>query len=345
MKTSEHIKGLWSLNLPWNKLSRKNILIVGATGLIGSGLVRALIANPNIDYNIYAMGRSEYKLKYIFNDLLGFSQFHIIEHDVTKPLNTVHDYQYIIDCASNANPAEFGNHPIETILGNVYGVNNLLSYGKDHNIERFLYVSSGEIYGESDNNTDFTEADSGYIDCLNPRSCYPASKRTAENLCIAYSQEHNIDVVIARPCHTYGPNFLPSDDRAYAQFFRKAVAREDIILNSPGLLNRSWCYIVDCVSAILYILLKGSIGNAYNIADTPHTIKEFAETTAHIAGVRLVMNLQTNLNTPIISRGILNSDKIRSLGWYSVGSLKNCIKECLEELKWEKTIHNGEDCL
>ena len=66
--------------------------------------------------------------------------------------------------------------------------------------------SSGEVYGEGDGRV-FTEEYSGYVDCASPRSCYPSSKRAAETLCISYGVEYNVDVVIARPCHVYGPEF------------------------------------------------------------------------------------------------------------------------------------------
>ena len=79
---------------------------------------------------------------------------------------------------------------------------------------------------------------------------------------MCYAAEYGVDVVIGRPCHTYGPFFTESDNRAYAQFIRNAIAGEDIVLKSTGLQYRSWCYVVDCASALLHILLKGETGQA-----------------------------------------------------------------------------------
>lgn len=332
MKTSDQLKNIWTLNLPWTKLHGKNILITGASGLIGSSLIRALVYNPKKDYNVYAMGRSKEKLAKIFSDLSTDSSFYLLEGDVTQPLDSSVDFHYIINCASNANPLSFSSQPVETIKANILGVDNLLSYGIEHSIDRFLYVSSGEIYGEGNGNN-FVESDSGYIDCINPRACYPTSKRAAENLCMAYHTEFNANIVIARPCHIYGPNFLPTDDRAYAQFLRNAINGMTIKLQSSGLLNRSWCYIVDCVSALLFILLKGVNGEAYNVSDKSYTIKQFAKAIADTAGVNLTINNSQTQERPIISRGVLDSSKLQKLGWEPKDTLQNNISSCIEELK------------
>lgn len=74
-----------------------------------------------------------------------------------------------------------------------------------------------------------SERDYGYIDIINPRSCYPSAKRTAETLTICYSKEYEANVVIARPSHTYGPYFTEEDNRVYAQFIRNVMNHEDIL--------------------------------------------------------------------------------------------------------------------
>lgn len=331
IKTSEQLDSLWQLPLNWNILNGSNILIAGASGLIGSALVRALISNPNKSYTVYALGRNKIKLERIFLPFDKDPHLILLEGDINNYLSYEIDFHYIIDCASNSTPYGFKHNPVETIRTNINGVDNLLSYGMRHNINRFLYVSTGEVYGEG-NYEQFTEEDYGYVDNLNPRSCYPLSKRAAENLCTAYRSEYGIDIVIARPCHIYGPCFLDSDDRAYAQFLRKVSNGEDIVLNSSGLLIRSWCYVVDCVFGLIYILLKGQSGHAYNISDAPLSIKEFASKVAEIGGVKVRINVDESLPTPIISHGVLSSNKLEHLGWKPQDTFDNNIRASLEEL-------------
>ena len=137
-----------------------------------------------------------------------------------------------------------------------------MEYGLRHEMRRMVYVSSGEIYGEGDG-SEFTEKSSGYVDCASVRACYPSSKRAAETLCVAYGEEYDADVVIARLSHTYGPGFTESDNRVYAQFIRNVLQGEDIVLKSKGEAYRSWLYVVDAAHAILRLLLDGEKGNAY----------------------------------------------------------------------------------
>lgn len=331
--TTNDLRNIGVLPLPWEKLNGKNILILGATGLIGSALVTALLLKPDRDYEIYAAGRSIARLHKRFEEFLDNS-LHFIEFDVTRPLKSDIQFHYIIDCASNANPAAFSRSPVEVILANILGVDNILHYGLSHNMERFLFVSSGEVYGEGDGRK-FNEEYSGYVDTLNPRACYPISKRAAENLCVAYSNEYGVDVVIARPCHIFGPYFQESDDRAYAQFFRNAIDGDNIVLKSSGLIKRSWCYVADCVSALLYIMLKGENKRAYNIAssETEFTIRDFASAIAKTAGTEIVFDIPADTPKVIITQGILDSTLLKELGWKPVLHFYDQIKSTIEELR------------
>ena len=276
---------IFKADLPWDKLSGCNILVTGATGLIGGCLVESLMMNPNRDYHVYASGRNEERARKRFAEFAEDKAFHFIQHDVMLPLQSDVDFDYIIHAASNASPNFFAQKPVEVIKSNIDGVANLMEYGLTHGMKRFLYVSSGEVYGEGDGRV-FTEDYSGYVDCTKPRSCYPTSKRAAETLCVSYAAEYGADVVIARPCHVYGPHFTEQDNRVYAQFIRNVLRGEDIVMKSTGEQFRSWCYVVDCASALLHILLKGGSGEAYNIADANSniSIRELAETIAKIGG-------------------------------------------------------------
>ena len=304
--------------IPFEELSGKNILITGACGLIGSAVIDFLIENE-VECNIYAMARNRGKLENRFFQYLNNQHFHIIEGDVNIPLKQNITFHFIVNAASNANPSAYALDSVGTMWTNINGTKNLLDYGKDHGLERFLYVSSGEIYGEGEVDH-WKESDSGYIDCMTMRSCYPISKRAAETLCVAYSHQYDIEIVVARPCHTYGPNFTDNDTRAYAQFVRNARNHEDIILKSKGEQYRSWLYVKDCASAILTILLKGQNHEAYNVADEKScvTIRELAEIIANIGGGRVVFNLPSDIEKKgfsVIPKAVFDTSKLELLGW------------------------------
>ena len=204
-------------------------------------------------------------------------------------------------------------------------------------MKRMLFVSSGEIYGEG-NGQKFVETDSGYIDCATSRACYPSSKRAAETLCVSYAAEYGVDVVIARPCHTYGPFFTESDNRVYAQFIRNVLNGENIVLKSKGNQHRSWIYVLDCVNALLTILCKGVAGQAYNVADefSEISIKQMAELLASQTGLKVLFDIpptQDEGNTTPISTAFFSTKKLHSLGWQPLFSISDGINHTILSIR------------
>jgi nucleoside-diphosphate-sugar epimerase len=335
----EDIAFVASCDIDWKSLGNSKILVTGATGLIGSFLVDALMfRNEHYGSNIslYALGRNSVRAKSRFGDYWGNPLFKFVVQDVIDKVNLDESIDYIIHGASNAYPASFVSEPVGTMKANIVGLSNLFDFGIEKNAKRILYISSGEIYGEGDGN-DFIESYSGYIDYLNPRSCYPAGKRAAEALCVAYSSQYNIDAVIARPCHIYGPTFTESDNRAFAQFIRNILAKNDVVLKTKGAQYRSYCYIADCVSALLTILLCGEKRNAYNISNKNSnvTIAELAGYIAAAGGAKVVFNIpedEEQRGYSVISRAVLDSSKLETLGWKANYSLPEGIKRTIQIL-------------
>jgi len=327
---------IFEQDLPWEKLSGCNILVTGATGLIGGCLVETLMMNPKRDYQVYASGRKEERAKVRFMDYAKDAVFHFVKYDVQKPLECDVRFDFIIHAASNGSPNFFAQKPVEVMKSNLYGVVNLMDYGLSHCMKRMLYVSSGEVYGEGDGRV-FTEDYSGYVDCARPRSCYPSSKRAAETLCASYAAEYGADVVMARPCHTYGPHFTEQDNRVYAQFIRNVLRGEDIVMKSTGEQFRSWCYVVDCVSALLYILLKGVCGEAYNVADADSniSIRELAEIIAKTGGKKVVIDVpdadeKKGFNP--VSKSVFSTEKLQSLGWKANCCIRDGLNHTISEI-------------
>lgn len=333
------IHRIFQSDLPLYKLSGSKILIAGATGLVGGSLVDALMSNPKRDYEVYALGRNESRAKKRFEAILHEDGFHFVRQDVLKPLQGDTPYDYIVHAASGASPVDFAERPVEVVKANIEGVVNLMDYGREHGMRRFLYVSTGEVYGEGDGRV-FEENYSGYVDCTSPRSCYPSSKRAAETLCASYLAEYGCDVVIARPCHVFGPHFTETDNRAYAQFIRNVLRGQDIVMKSTGTQFRSWCYVVDCVSALLHILLKGETGEAYNVAnpESSISIRELAETIAKIGekSVRFdVPSSEEKKGYNVVQKAVFSTQKIEQLGWRPEYKIESALRRTIETLMVE----------
>ena len=324
------------MDLQWNKLDYCNILVTGATGLVGSSIIDLLMKHSVKNCHIYASGRNESRAKAKFSKYYDKENFHFFRYDVEKPLESEIKFDYIIHAASNASPNFFATNPVGVIMSNIIGTKNLLDYGREHGMKRFLYISSGEVYGNGDVEK-WHETDSGYVDCMTMRSCYPTSKRAAETLCVTYANQYGIEIVVARLCHTYGPNFTEQDNRAYAQFFLKAIHGEDIVMKSAGEQYRSWIYAEDCANAILTILLNGQNCEAYNVADEKScvTIREFAEKIANLCNVKVVFDLPSDEERKgfsIIKKATFDTSKLRQLGWKVMNSLDEGLVKTYDKL-------------
>lgn len=327
-------------DLPWQDLDGKSVLITGATGMIGTALVDTLIKlgeKHEIQIDIWMIGRNEESAKKRFCDLGSSRQLHFIEGDISSSTLHFPKVDYVIHAASNAYPMAFSEDPVGTMKANLFGTSNLLDFSRDNGVRRFLLVSTGEIYGEGSDVSAFTEDYSGYVDCMSPRACYPSSKRAAETLCASYGRQYGLETVVARPCHVYGPTCTDKDSRVSSQFMRQAIKGEDLIMKSEGLQVRSYCYVFDCVSALITIMLKGVTGNAYNIADngTRVSIRDFCKLISEAGNVSFRQEIPERKEKEgftVVTRAILDSTKLMGLGWKPLFSLEKGIRNSLSIL-------------
>lgn len=320
-------------------LKNKRILITGASGLIGSAIVDFLCwLNLYKDYQIliFAAGRNLEKLKDRF-ETAGPGLI-LVYYDAEQPLLFDEVVDYVIHCAGNAHPLACVKYPVETMTANLFGTQQLLDHLRKMGTGRMVYVSSSEVYGQKKSSEMYKEKDSFYLDNLNPRACYPSSKRAAETMCSCYAAEYSVDSVIVRPGHIYGPTMTREDSRAYAQFARNALENQDIIMKSEGKQLRSYCYVFDCVSAILSVLLVGKSGEAYNISnkDSVVSIRELAETFAADAGKRVIFSVPDEIEKKgynLMDNSALDAEKLEKLGWKGKYNLKQGVHSMLEIMK------------
>lgn len=308
--------------LPWEKLQGKNIMISGATGLIGSFLIDVLL-EKDLECKVYALGRNEQKARKRFSKYVDDPRFEFVLYDVQKPIirNDIGNIEYVIHLASNTHPLQYSTDPIGTITTNIIGLQNMLEFAVTHSAERVAFASSNEIYGENRGDTElFNEDYCGYINSNTLRAGYPESKRCGESLCQAYRSQKGLDVVIPRFTRTYGPTMLMSDTKAISQFIKKGVAGEDIVLKSAGNQFYSYQYVADSVSGFLYVLLLGGSGEAYNIADknSDITLRELASIAAEMNGKKVVYEIPDAVEAAgysVATKARLDGEKLQSLGW------------------------------
>lgn len=316
-----------------------NFVMSGSSGMICSFLTDTLLylnKTRNAHIKIVAIGRDMASVLDRFGDRpdILFEKF-----DLKNPTTLHVEADYVIHAAGNSDPAAFNQDPAGTIMGNVAGTESLLDFALDRQCRRFLYVSSGEVYGQGKPGDDpYEESYSGYVDPMSVRSCYPMSKRATETLCAAYKGQHGLDTVVVRPSHIYGPCFRQSDSHAYVQFLKKALAGEDIVLKSKGTSVRSYTYVADCAAGILTALIRGTAGEAYNIANPNSivSISDLAGEIADAAGVRVTYSdpgTEDVRDMSPITRQVLDAGKLMKLGYGPKYTVTDGVRRTFEILK------------
>lgn len=336
----EDINTIASLDYDWSKLKDKTFMISGATGMIGSFLIDVIMSKRYLGCKVVALGRNEEKARKRFESYWDNDNFIFYRTDINED-EIVYEgrIDYVIHLASNTHPKAYATDPIGTITANIMGTNNLLRFSAAHNIERFVFASSVEIYGENRGDIDkFTEDYCGYINCNTMRAGYPEGKRAGEALCQAYISQKNMDIVIPRLARTYGPTMLQSDSKAISQFIKNGVEGNDIVLKSEGTQFYSYTYVADAVSALIMCLLEGKCGEAYNIADSDSDIalKDLARIIADYADKKVVFELPDEVEKAGYSKAtkaVMDSSKLKEIGWKAQYTMEKGLNRTVDILK------------
>ena len=318
-----------SSNVDFDKLKNASVLITGAGGFIGFYLTASLLLRNDLHgdgIRVTALVRNRERAEKKFGKLLLRGDLTLCVQDVTEPIGA-DSADFIIHAASQASNIQFETDPVGTINANLSGTSNVLQFARRCNAQSTLIVSSlkvyGAIYGKQ---SSIREDDCGYIDFTSYKNCYAMGKRAAETLAASYYNEYGLSVKIARPSYIYGASSL-DDDRVWAQFIANVVRGEDILLKSNGAAKRSFCYVSDTVTALLFILVSGKDATPYNIAyeKSDTTIRGFAQTACQVFPQRQMKPVFANpcdaaepepAASPVAQvPEILDSSRLRALGW------------------------------
>jgi len=338
----DDIHSISLINIDWEIFSNKSIVITGATGLIGTFLIDLLMYR-NLKYNnnitIYAVGRSIQKAMLRFKNYFDSQLFNFIKKDIQTSFTLDVPIDFIIHGASNAHPIAYAAEPINTVMTSVLGTKYILDFACKNNVKKIIFISTSEIYGDNRGDTDtFKENYCGFIDCNTLRAGYPEGKRAAEALCQAYIKEKNLDIEIARCCRIYGATMGEDDSRSTSQFIKKTINYEDIILKSKGEQQYSCCYVADTCSALLYILLNGKNGEAYNISNNDNILSlfEIANILTEYSNKKVIFDIPSSeeiAGYSVITKALLDSSKLQKLGWKPLYSLKDGLLRTVDILR------------
>ena len=312
-------------------LKDSTVLITGATGFIGSMLVKTILAANEkyaLSIKIFGQIRNPEKAKIVYGELI--ESLELVE-DSNIPCD------YIIHTVSPTTSKFFIEHPVETIKASVLSTIEILESARN-NKASLIYLSSMEQYGiPYKSGQKMTEDKIGIIDHLNIRSSYSESKRLCECLCVSYVSEYGVDVKIARLAQTIGAGIPLTDNRMAMQFARAAADEKDIILHTEGRSVTNFVYIADAIEGILTVLEKGTPGQAYNICNDSETrsVRQIADLVANeVAGGKIRVRIERKENmgyAPDVAM-FLDSGKLRNLGWKARIGMLEAYKRLTEYL-------------
>lgn len=341
---SEDFDNILNSELDVDEFKDQHFFITGATGLIGSLLVKFLIyANKirSLNIEIYAMIRNPDKAKRIYKNC-DLSHVHfVIAHLGQNDLKCDAQIDYIIHPAAITQSKLMIQKPIETIQTAVNGTEEILKFATLKNVKSMVYVSSMEVYGNINKKNKVIEQDLGFIDLTSARSSYPESKRMCELLCTAYSDEYHLNVKIARLAQTFGAGVLSSENRVFAQFAKSVINNQDIILHTTGISEGNYIYTADVVKGLLFLLIKGSTKEAYNISNENNhmTIKEMANLVIDNFGSlseKVVIDIpKENMGYAPDVHLWLSNKKMKELGWKPTYDMYQSYKRMIDWMKIE----------
>lgn len=326
MIINEDIESIINSNIPLEKLYNKTILISGANGYVPAYFVHTFLGlndKKNANIKVLALCRNKVRAEKRFHQYLDRNDFQLVIQDVCDPIRINEEIHVFIHAACPAGIKARHLDPVNTFLANVKGCENMLNAAMNNPCEYFLFISSVDVYGKMNSTERLKECDSGYLDTMNVRNVYSCSKRAAENLCIAYKEKYNIPVYVVRPFQIIGPGPELNDGRLHIDFISQILQSDKIVLKSDGSARRTFMYITDAIIGMLTVMLKGNMGEVYNIVDEygEASVKELADIMASNVknrDITVVFDYTQRQSVEVkdaLSVVIGDSMKLVSLGW------------------------------
>lgn len=325
-----------------NELYNKVFFVTGATGLVGSVLVKAILFGNqryNLNNRVIAFVRNKEKAEHIFG---GYDGLEFCIGDILEPIAYDGQIDFIIHSACETKSVRMVNSPVETLWTSLNGSKNVLDFAVTKKIEKLVYLSSMEAFGNLGNMKErVSENQLGYIDIQSVRSCYPESKRMVENMCVCYASEYNVPVVVARLAQTFGAGVSIEENRVFAQFARNALNGKDIVLHTTGESYGNYVYTADAISAIFILLKKGTVSEVYTVANEKSNMRiiDMAKMVAEkISGgnISVVIDMSNASSYGYAPNVILKLDasKICKLGWTPKIDLEESYRRLMRD--WEE---------
>ncbi|MFH1391820.1 MAG: dTDP-glucose 4,6-dehydratase [Candidatus Diapherotrites archaeon] len=304
------------------------VLVTGGCGFIGSNFIRMLLKETdyeivNLDLLTYAGNPKNLK------DIADNKRYTFVKGDITikKDVEKAMDgIDTVFHFAAESHVDNSINDSDPFIKTNVYGTKTLLDVAREQNIERFVHVSTDEVYGSVETGKS-TEKD-----ILEPRNPYSASKAASDLLALSYANTYEMDIVVTRSSNNYGPYQYP--EKVIPLFVTNLMEGKKVPLYGTGENIRDWLFVEDNCRGILTAGEKGKKGEIYNV-DGGNELSNI-ELTKRILkamgkGNEMIEHVEDRKGHDL--RYSLNSSKLEVLGWKPEKNFEEGLKETVDWYK------------
>jgi nucleoside-diphosphate-sugar epimerase len=327
---------------------KKNILVVGGAGFIGSHLCEELLRTAKVICLDNLLTSSESNIDHLLQD----PNFEFVKHDIAEPISLMNKeeglekfkvtWQGVQEIYYLASPTAHGDvikYPTETLRANSIGVVNMLELARQ-NEARFLFVSSDAVYGQPlDGSQTVAESAKGWIDHIGDKSPYAEGKIFGETLTVNYQRAYNLETRIARVFNTYGPKMRLEDTRLIVEMIRQALDNQPINIYGGEKAMSSYCYVTDVVKALIRLMEQGNEQpmNIGHDATTPMVdlAKMIIDLTGSASTLNIISDYPEPYRQPLLPDISVAKDK---LGWFPITLPEEGLKNTVEYLRASKDL-------
>lgn len=318
-------------------------LVTGGAGFIGSNFIRYLfdkygdgVEVVNVDKLTYAGNLDNLK------DISDRPNYRFIKGDICNAKlvdSAMAGVNRVVNFAAESHVDRSIGAPDDFIKTDIYGAFVLLEAARRFGVERFVQISTDEVYGSILRGS-FRETD-----ILEPSSPYSASKAGADRLAYSYFKTYDLPVIVTRCSNNYGPYQYP--EKLIPLFVTHAIENKSLPIYGDGKNVRDWIYVLDHCDAIDFLLTQGQIGQVYNIGGGNERTN-LAITDYILRALGKPENLKTFIaDRPGHDRRYsVDTEKIRSLGWQPRYSFEKAMRETVDWYVnnewWWKKLKTGE---
>jgi nucleoside-diphosphate-sugar epimerase len=324
---------------------KKNILVVGGAGFIGSHLCDDLVKDSKVVCMDNFLTGDDNNIAHLYQN----PDFEFVNHDIIEPISLeerselknfkmeFQGLQEIYYLAGPASPKAYNKYPIETMMTCSTGLYNALEMAVKYKA-KFVYVSSPAVYGEVENGQAVKEDYVGLVDQLGPRAAYAEGQRFGEALVNNYRLKFDIDAKIVRVFNCYGPRMNVNDGRMIPELIRSASSNKDLVVYGSETDIASYIYITDLIQALLKVTDSGESGPLNIGSDAKYKFSEVASKAVELTGSRSSISYHKRDKLMALQPLPDIVDIKEKLGWFPITLLDEGLKETIEYLSAQKGI-------